>query len=122
MRLGSVAAVVCLLLLGASSAFAHAPSKVDLEFNLDNQVLTVNISHQVKDAVKHHVNQVTVDLNGKVVIKQDLLAQEGLASEMLVYRLTDAGVGDTIAVTATCSISGKTTASIKIAPPDKAEK
>ena len=117
MRFASVAVMVCLLLLAFSAAYAHAPNNADLEFDLDEQLLKVRVQHQVKDAAKHYVSQVIVELNGKKVIEQTLGSQESLAGEKLVYRITDAGVGDTIAVTAICNISGKKKASIKIAPP-----
>jgi hypothetical protein len=116
-RFASVAVMACLLLLAFSSAYAHAPGQVDLEFDLDEQLLKVSVQHQVKDAAKHHVSQVIVELNGKKIIEQTLESQESLEGQKLIYRITDAGAGDTIAVTAGCNISGKKKASIKVAPP-----
>ena len=117
MRFSSVAVMACLLLLASSSAYAHAPAKVDLEFDLDEQLLKVSVQHQVKDAAKHYVSQVIVELNGKKIIEQTPKSQESLVDQKLIYRITDAGDGDTIAVTAGCNISGKKKASIKVAPP-----
>ena len=116
-RFASAAVMACLLMLAFSSAYAHAPGKVDLEFDLNEQLLKVRVQHQVKDAAKHYVDQVIVELNGKKIVEQTLGSQESLAGEKLIYRITDAGVGDTIAVTAVCNISGKKKASIEIAPP-----
>jgi len=117
MRFASAAVMACLLLLAFSSAYAHAPGKVDPEFDLNEQLLKVRVQHQVKDEAKHYVSQVIVELNGKKIIEQTLETQESLAGEKLVYRITDAGIGDTIAVTAVCNISGKKKVSIKVAPP-----
>jgi hypothetical protein len=121
MRFVSVAVVACLTLAGFSAVYAHAPGKVDLEYDLDGQLLKVIVQHQVQDAGKHYVDEVTVELNGKKIIEQTLEAQENMKEQILVYRVTDAGVGDTFAVTAACNISGKKKASVKIAPPPKEE-
>jgi hypothetical protein len=115
-------AAVLVLIGVVSSAYAHAPGNVDLGFDLEEQLLEVTVKHQVNDGAKHYVNRVSVDLNGRKIIEQTLYAQENLKDQKLVYRITDAGVGDTISVTASCNISGKKKASVKIeAPPAEEE-
>ena len=121
MRSIYLAATVFVLIGVLSSAYAHAPGKVALGFDLEEQLLEVNVKHQVNDGAKHYVDRVSVDLNGKKVIEQTLYAQQNLKDQTLVYRITDAGVGDTISVTASCNISGKKKASLKIAAPPAEE-
>ena len=106
-----------LLLLICGSACAHAPQKVETWFDPDEHILKVTISHGVKDGGKHFVDEVTVSLNGKEVVRQILLAQENLESLTVLYRITDAGPGDEIGVSAACNLSGKKTAKIKVEPP-----
>jgi desulfoferrodoxin (superoxide reductase-like protein) len=117
-----LALALVFLMLASGIASAHAPTKVDLEFTMEDHLLHVSVQHQVKDQAKHHVSYVTVDLNDGEIIRQTLDAQEGLEKQELVYRITDAKIGDTISVTAACNISGKKKASIKIAPPPKETK
>jgi|GEM_PF-701726 len=111
----------CVLVLGFSTASGHAPDKLDLNYDLESRTLEVSISHQVKDAAKHHVDRVLVELNGNKVIEQSLVAQESLERQTVIYRITDASVGDTLTVTAECNISGRKTAMLKIEPPKKVE-
>lgn len=105
----------CALALAiASGAFAHAPKNVEAEFDIDRQILTVAVFHDVKDAAKHFIDEISVELNGKRVIEQRLLAQENLEKIEVVYRITDAHVGDEIEISAACSISGKKKTTVKI--------
>jgi hypothetical protein len=121
MRTVAASLAVVLVLFLAASATAHAPKKVDLEFDLEEMELEVEVQHQVTDAGKHYINQVTVELNGKKIIEQKISEQEDLKSQTLEYRITDAKVGDTITVSAGCNISGKQKASLEVAPPPEEE-
>ena len=109
-----------LMLLVCTAALGHAPKEVNAKFDDENKVLSVTVVHEVKDAAKHFVNSVSIELNGKEIIRQDFLAQENLEQQEALYRITDAGVGDEIEVSAECNISGKKKATVKIEK--KAEK
>lgn len=122
MRLFSIAVLSCMLVFGISAAYGHAPKEVNLKFELDEKLLEVRVQHQVNDAAKHFVSKVTVELNGKRIVEQMLAAQENMKDQVLVYRITDARVGDNITVTADCNISGKKKASLEIKPPPKETK
>lgn len=105
----------CALALAmAGGVLAHAPKNVEAEFDTDKQILTVTVFHDVKDAAKHFIDEISVELNGKDIIEQKLLAQESLEKIAVVYRITDAGVGDEIEVSAACNISGKKKTTVKI--------
>ena len=121
MRILASAVFTGLVFLLVSGASAHAPNKVDLDFDLGDKELEVTVHHQVTDAAKHFVNSVVVELNGNKIIEQKIGEQEDLKFQILEYRITEARVGDTITVTAACNISGKKTASLTIAPPPEAK-
>jgi hypothetical protein len=109
-----------LTLFIASGTLAHTPKSVEAEFDIDKQILTVTVFHDVKDAAKHFVDEISIELNGEKIIEQNILAQENLEKQTVVYRITDAGVGDQIEISAACNISGKKKVTIKIEK--KAEK
>lgn len=103
-----------LILIIATCAFSHAPNKVEAEFDLDDQLLTVEVSHQVTDAAKHFVNKISIELNGEGIIEQKFFAQEDLKKQTVIYRIADAAPGDEIKVTAGCNISGRKKTTLKI--------
>lgn len=103
----------CLLFI-CNAAYAHPPEKVEAEFDPEDHMLKVIVSHDVKDAGKHFIDEVGVELNGKEIISQSLLAQETLESLTLVYRITDAKPGDEIKIFAGCNVFGRKTAVVKV--------
>ncbi len=109
-------------LLFAGLAFGHAPKKIEAEFNLDDHVLTVTVYHQVKDAAKHFVEEISVELNGKDIIEQELFAQETPEEQTVLYRITDAGPGDKITISAECSMAGEKEVTIKVKEAKKEKK
>lgn len=105
----------------AGSAWAHPPKDVILEFATDTQMLTVNAPHDTKDATKHFVGAIQVDLNGEKIIEQKMKSQITAAEGKAHFWIHDAKIGDTITVTATCNIAGKKSASLKIEKAEKAK-
>jgi len=101
--------------LAAGSAWAHAPKDVKIEFDPDSKMLTVTAAHDSKDATKHFVSAIEVDLNGEKIIEQKFKAQIGGDAQKARYWINDANVGDTLVVTATCNIAGKKKATLVIA-------
>ncbi len=99
----------------ATSGFGHPPSEVSARFDTDNQLLTVTVMHGVKDASKHYVGDIEVELNGKKMTEQQFMRQTDVNVQEAVYKIIDAQVGDKIKVTAACNISGKNSAEITIA-------
>jgi desulfoferrodoxin (superoxide reductase-like protein) len=110
-------ALVAVLLAG--SAWAHPPKDVILEFATDTQTLTVTAPHDTKDATKHFVGTIQVDLNGEKIIEQKMKSQMTAAEEKARFWIHDAKVGDTLTVTGTCNIAGKKSNTLKI---EKVEK
>ncbi len=106
-------AMLCSVLAGVTSA--HPPSGIDLKFDVGSSLLSVRIEHQVKDMTTHFVGKAVVMLNGEEIITQKMSRQMNNVEQGLIYKIIDAKPGDEIAVSATCSISGKKKASIKVA-------
>jgi hypothetical protein len=98
----------------ATSGFSHPPSGVTARFDTDEHLLTVTVMHSVKDAAKHYVDEIEVDLNGKQMIKQQFNRQTDMKVQEVVYTVIDARVGDKIKVTADCNISGKKSVEITV--------
>lgn len=114
MALTSILVVVGL----AGAAFGHAPKALDLAFDVETHLLRVNVSHTVRDAGKHYVNKITVELNGKKIIEQQFRSQEDKERQEAVFKIIDAKVGDEITVTAVCNISGRKEATLEVVKPE----
>ena len=110
----SAAALGLVLVFLASSALAHPPKDVKIEFDQGEKMLTVTAYHDTKDATKHFASVIEVELNGEKVIEQKFKSQVGADAQKARYWLNDAKIGDEITVTATCSIAGKKKATLKI--------
>jgi oligoribonuclease (3'-5' exoribonuclease) len=106
-------AILCSIMVGV--AWAHPPSGIDLKFDVGSSLLSVRIEHQVKDMTTHFIAKAVVMLNGKEIVVQKMSRQMNNVEQGLIYKIVDAKPGDEIAVSATCSISGKKKASIKVA-------
>lgn len=107
--------VLLVVLILPATMQAHPPKSVDAEFDCETKVLAVNISHFVDSPSKHYIDKIVVELNGDEIITQKLKAQRTKQEQEAQYMITDAAVGDTITVTAYCSISGKKKTVIDIA-------
>jgi len=101
-------------LIFTSVGFAHMPSAVELELDNDTKVLTVHVTHPVSKLDKHYVEKVVVELNDKEIVTQTFRSQKDGEGQEAMYIIIDANVGDTIAVTGYCSVSGKKKASLTV--------
>jgi hypothetical protein len=114
----SMIAICCLaVLVFASAALAHPPKDVKVEFNPDNHMLMVMAVHDTKDATKHFVGDIAVDLNGEKLIDQKFKSQPTADMQMGHYLINDAKIGDTLTVTAACNIAGKKAVTLTIEKP-----
>jgi hypothetical protein len=86
-------------------AAAHAPSDMSLSYNGLSKELVVTIMHQVPNPQVHYVREVRVTINGTVVSDSQYTSQP--ASDTFTYTYPVQPIpGDTIEVTASCSIAG----------------
>jgi hypothetical protein len=109
------------VLMLAGAGLAHPPKDVQVEFNPDNHMMMVMAMHDTKDATKHFVGTIEVSLNGDKLIDQKFKSQPTADMQMGHYLINDAKIGDQLTVTASCSIAGKKTVTIKVEKPKPAE-
>ncbi len=108
-----IASVSALCLLSIGLANAHPPKSVVLSWD-PSGVLSVNVSHSVKDPDKHYIYRVVVYTNDKVAAQKEYDAQpsgEGLSDSFSLGALAS---GTNIKAEAFCVIMGSTTGSITV--------
>lgn len=105
---------VIVSIIFTSVGFAHMPTAVELEFDNDTKVLTVHVTHAVSKINKHYVDKVVVELNDKEIVTQTFRSQKDGEGQEAMYIIIDAKVGDTIAVTGYCNVSGNKKASLTV--------
>jgi len=86
-------------------AAAHAPSDMSISYNERSKLLNVTITHQVPNTQAHYVQEVHVTLNGNTVHDVHYTSQPSPDAFTYSYLLQPVP-GDTIEVTASCSIAG----------------
>ena len=117
----SMIAVCCLAVLASTGVgLAHPPKDVQIEFNPDNHMLMVMAAHDTKDATKHYIGDIQIDLNGEKLIDQKFKTQPTADMQMGHYLINDAKIGDMLTVTAVCNIAGKKAVTLKIEKPKPA--
>lgn len=105
--------VFSLLTLGSMSVNAHSPSSMILTYDKADEILTVDISHQVANPSSHHVNNIEISVNGVSEIEESYSSQP---SSSFTYTYGDVGAeeGDEIEVTAICNQGGSITDQITV--------
>ena len=93
---------------------AHPASQVDLSFDKETSLLTVDFMHKVSDADDHYIFEVIVYLNKEEIITQMVEKQDTNEGGSLVYKIIDAKVGDTLRVKTNCNKSGKKSGELEI--------
>jgi hypothetical protein len=106
--------VTILVFLAPWLGFAHAPAKVNLEFEKKTQFIRITYEHKVKDAGDHFVYLVKVRLNKKDLIEQNLGRQDDENGGLLIYKINEAKIGDTVEVRLYCNKAGNKTGKLII--------
>ena len=106
-----------------SVCFAHAPSEINLEYDLEEQKLNIEIIHVTKDIKEHFIRKITVRKNNEEPFDHFLHWQKE-NKKVLEEISVSAEEGDIFTVKATCKKGGSTTASMLVELPkeDEAEK
>ena len=99
--------VLSMLIALTGMLSAHPASVVRGEFNLEDNLLHVYFTHNVKDPASHFISEVSVELNRKEIINQKLTSQESETGGSLVYKILEAKAGDKIRIRTTCSRFGR---------------
>jgi len=109
---------VVLILLAAfclypQMSFATAPKDVKLEYDANTQMLTVTITHKSLFTDYHYIKYVEIKKGGAVVSNNKYESQPDPETFTYKYKVP-AAEGETIEVTATCSIMGSKTVSLTV--------
>ena len=84
---------------------AHSPSDVSIDYDIEEEELTVSITHSVDDPQSHYIYNVVVEVNGETEIDEEYDEQPDDTSFEYTYDLV-AEPGSTIEATAYCNIDG----------------
>lgn len=97
-----VLAAICLL---AMPVTAHSPTDMKVSFDPGTAKVSVTITHPVPDPGAHYIKTVRVKLNDRIISDPDYRSQPTKDSFTYTYDV-NAHPGDTIRVTAVCSLAG----------------
>ncbi len=103
----TIFAMIVIVLLTAQTVSAHPPTNVHLSYDKYTKMLKIKISHAVTDPRSHYIEEVTVAVNGDIVLRHTLKMQDTDSSQFLQYTLPDVKPRDRIRVHAHCSSFGK---------------
>ena len=105
---------VAVFLSAASTAFAHPPSDIKIDFDPKTKMLHAVIIHNTSNPLNHYIKKVDVGLNGNEIIEHTISREDNNESQTVKYLIPDAKDGDIISVEGYCSISGKLKKEIKV--------
>lgn len=91
---------------------AHPPSEMNLSYDLENQILTVTITHVTIEPQSHRVYLIEIEKNGELYLDRQYGEQAG--NTFTDTFSVEAQVGDELTVTAYCSLYGSITKSISV--------
>ena len=109
---GSLDLIDPLLSLSPAS-FATSPQDVKLEYDAGTQMLTVTITHPSSFPSYHYIKNVSVTKNGADVMKNTYESQPDTDTFSYTYKVP-AAEGETLEVTATCSLYGYKTVNMTV--------
>jgi len=114
--------IICMMLVSitvwSTTAMAHPPIDMNLEYNFDESILSVTIIHETPAPTVHYVNQVTIELNDEIIIDEQYDSQPTNSEFTYDYTVL-ANIGDSIKVTSYCNIQGSITRSIIVLDPNQ---
>ena len=110
---GVVLILVTVCCLYPQTSFATAPQDVKLENDANTQTLTVTITHKSAFTDFHFIKYVEIKKGGAVVSNNRYESQPDPVTFTYKYKVP-AVVGETIEVTATCSIFGSKTVTMTV--------
>jgi desulfoferrodoxin (superoxide reductase-like protein) len=106
-----ILATVCCLY--PQTSFATSPKDVKLEYDANTQMLTVTITHKTSSPNYHYIKYVEIK-KGEAVVSNNKYENQP-DPEIFTYKYkVPAAEGETIEVTATCSIMGSKTVTMTV--------
>ena len=109
-------AIATMVLFFVCPVAAHPPSEIGLSYDDVSQQLSVTITHSVPDPQDHYVRNVQVKVNDRVSSDVDYKSQPSTDPFTYTY-LIPVNPGDTVRVTATCSLGPSLTKILEISSP-----
>ncbi|PKN74826.1 MAG: hypothetical protein CVU49_06755 [Candidatus Cloacimonetes bacterium HGW-Cloacimonetes-2] len=106
--------VLVVLMALATWLSAHPASNVLVTYSNENHVLSLTISHQVRDAADHFISKVTVKVGNAEILTHKLTMQDSLTGGVLLYKLPGLASGSRITVITDCNKGGRKTAQITV--------
>jgi hypothetical protein len=109
-------AVLILLILCClypQMSFANSPQDVKLDYDAGTQMLTVTITHPSSFPSYHYIKYVEIKKNGADAMKNTYENQPDMDTFSYTYKMPVAE-GDTLEVTATCSMYGYKTVNLTV--------
>ena len=106
---------LCGLFIASSTAFAHPPSDIKIQFDPATKTLTATIKHRVSNPKSHYIFKVDIGLNGKEIKMLSFKDQASGATQSVLLVIPEAKKGDTLSVEGYCNLGGKLEKEIKIA-------
>ena len=100
--------ILATVFLSFSTASAHDPSSVNLNYDLSSQTLSVTIGHYTYDVTIDYIDSVVVKINGKLNNTFNYTSQYDKNVAAFSYKI-EAKTGDLIEVTATSKMGGSKT-------------
>lgn len=93
---------------------AHPPAQVNVKFDPETKLLTVESVHPTPDVIKHNISEIEIKLNGNDFMKQEFMAQSDSQVHRAVFFLYNIKQGDEITVISHCNVFGKKKVAFKI--------
>ena len=111
--------VLFLFFLITTTVMAHPPGEVTAQFDLESNILSVEVTHNVGGgSSSHYIGEVIISLNGKGVIVQKTTRQIS-DTQTFLYFMPAVEAGDEIGIVAVCNVGGQ--GNIQIIAEDKDE-
>jgi len=101
----SALAVLVISLIICPMSYARPPTALDLQYDVENKILTIDVKHVTKNPRKHHIRKLVVFKNGEELEIFRYVTQatsQGFSQEFSM----DTEEGDVIRVKAYCNEAG----------------
>ena len=108
--------VILLLVIPAlliSPVAAHPPSALNLTYNSSTTVLSVTITHSVRDPADHYIDLVEIRSGNAILISANYTSQPTTGTFTYLYTVP-AKSGDLLEVNASCNKGGSLTETVQV--------
>ena len=99
--------IFALIFLSGMALYAHPPADIQVKYDGVTNMLSMVIIHPTKNIQEHHINQVTIEVNGKNMLDHRITMQMNPSGQDTAYLLTDLSPGAELSITAKCNVFGK---------------